>query len=191
MSQNGNDLIRSITIASPVLLAAALSVVLAVSAILNPDEDTFSPTILDYNDTTQNGGDDGGATGLFNLTAVELYEEYREYALDPELSLQIVDAIYKDKIIIVTGELASWGTQGINYIAVLSSDYDEDATLIQDFVRFVFAYPLTQLTLEGLPGRLGSRVTLTGICRGWEDGYVIIEVPSTDDFTTEEPIQMG
>ena len=188
MSQNGNDRIRSVTIASPVLLAAALSVVLAVSAIINPDEDTFSPTILDGNGTTQNGG---GAAGLFNLTAVELYDEYREYALDPELSLQIVDAIYKDKLITVTGELASWGTQGINYIAVLSSDYDEDAVLIQDFVRFVFAYPLTQLTVEGLPDRLGSRVTLTGVCRGWEDGYVIIEVPSSDDFTTEEPVQVG
>ncbi|MEE8204438.1 MAG: hypothetical protein V3T68_00115 [Dehalococcoidales bacterium] len=42
MSQNGNDLMLSIAIASPVLLAAALSVVLAVSAILNPTEDTSS-----------------------------------------------------------------------------------------------------------------------------------------------------
>ncbi len=188
MSQNGNDWIRSVTIASPVLLAAALSVVLAVSAIINPDEDTFSPTILDGNDTTQNGGDDGA--GLFNLTAVELYEEYREHALDPELGLQTIDAIYKDKIITVTGELASWGTEGINYITVLSSDYDEDVVLVQDFVKFIFAYPFTSLTLEGMPNRLGSSVTLTGICRGWEDGYVIIEV-ILDDFTTGGPVTSG
>ena len=161
MSQNNSDWVRSITIASPVLVAALVSLVLAVTTILNPAEATTPAT-------------NGGPGQLQEVTATQLYSEFLA-------NEGVAKAKYAGQQVQVSGALAGWGENGLPYIT-LATDGSGGA-----FVKCILDFDFTDYTIQQLPDLLGQEVTVTGLCQGLSDGYVIIENGTTNDIPKVEP----
>ena len=72
--------------------------------------------------------------------------------------------------------MATWGKEKDSYITLVTDGSGGD------FVKCIFTV-LTSLEKE-VPGLLGDEVTVTGICLGLSEDYVIIEAAFSEDIPT-------
>ena len=184
MPQNTNDWMRSLTITSPVLIAALVSVILAATTILNSVEATSSSTAIPSTEQGQEGQGQFGyeTTDILKVTAQQIYVAYQALEEGRDSSAA---ALYSDKVVQISGVLAGWGEKGGSNVLLVSDN------LGGAFVRCLLQYSFTDEADEELTDLRGEMVTLTGTSLGFEDGYVIIVNCSSNDIQTESPATVG
>jgi hypothetical protein len=178
MASNSKDWMRSITIASPVLLATVISLIFVISSILNPADATAGAINPDQN------GSDGDTPSLdtVSVSAFNLYQEYHDHSLDPN-----ANAFHRftGRQLNVTGVLASWDHSGEPFITMIS---DTDGN---DNIRFVFEYDFTDPEIMDILLNEPNLITVSGISLGYTNGIVILKESSSHDFDINDPTTVG
>jgi hypothetical protein len=175
MPSNSRDWLRSITIASPVLLATVVSLVFVATSIMNPTDTTAGAvnTDLDGSDGTQSGN-------VISTTASDIYMEYFDFAQDQDAA---TFHSYTGRQIKVTGILASWDGSGNPSLTMISDAFGNDN------VRFIFEYEFTDT--EIMNSLLGEPITVTGTSLGFVDGVVTLREAFSHDFDINSPATLG
>ena len=179
MPSNSRDWLRSITIASPVLLATVASLVFVATSIISPVE-AVNPGAGPGDGDGQGQGNGGGQSGdTISITAQELYENYIAFANE-------VDSVsfhpYTGRLLSVSGILASWNNVGEPYIT-LSTDFGGEN------VKFIFDYDFTDV--ETMNELVNSLITVFGTSSGMIDGVVILIDAYSTDFDINDPATVG
>ena len=176
MPSNSRDWLRSITIASPVLLATVVSLVFVATSIMNPVDTTAGAT-----NTDTDGSDDGIQPGdVVSTTASDLYMEYFDFSQDQDAA---TFHRYTGRQIKVTGILASWDNGGEPSLTMISDGFGNDN------VRFIFNYEFTDE--EIMATLLGEPITVTGTSHGFTGGVVILREAFSHDFDINSPATLG
>jgi len=178
MPSNSRDWLRSITIASPVLLATVVSLVFVATSIISPVE-AVNPGASDLGDGQGQDNGDGQSQDVLSITAQDLYENYIHFANE-------VDSVsfhpYTGRQLSVSGILASWDNTG-----------EPSVTLGTDFggenVKFIFNYGFTDV--EAMDELVNSQITVLGTSSGMTDGVVILLDASSHDFDINDPSTVG
>lgn len=176
MPSNSRDWLRSITIASPVLLAMVVSLVFVATSIMNPVDTTAGAV-----NTGTDGSDDGTQPeDVVSTTANDLFLEYLDFSLDQDAA---TFHRYTGRQIKVTGLLASWDNSGEPFLTMVSDTFGNDN------VRFIFSYEFTDP--EAMDILLGEPVTVTGTSHGFIEGVVILREAFSRDFDINSPATLG
>jgi len=174
MPSNSRDWLRSITIASPVLLATVVSLVFVATSIMNPTDTTAGAinTDLDGSDGTQSGN-------VISTTASDIYMEYFDFTQQDSTTFHS----YTGRQIKVTGILASWDGSGSPSLTMISDAFGNDN------VRFIFEYEFTDT--EIMNSLIGEPITVTGTSAGFIDGVVTLLGAFSHDFDINSPATLG
>lgn len=176
MSSNSGDWLRSITIASPVLLAAVVSLVFVATSIMNPTDTAAGATNTD----TDGSGDSTLPGEVITTTAGDLYMDYFDFVQDQDAATL---HNFTGKQLKVTGILANWDNGGEPSLTMISDGFGNEN------VQFIFGYEFTDtLAMDAL---LGEPITVTGICRGLISGVVILRDGFSHDFDINNPATLG
>jgi hypothetical protein len=176
MSSNSRDWFRSITIASPVLLAMVVSLVFVATSIMNPDETTAGAINPGQDDPV----DDSQPGDIISVTAGDLYQEYFDFSQDQDSA---AFHRYTGRQLRVTGILFSWNIAGEPSLTMISDSFGNDK------VRFVFEYEFTDQNI--MNSLIGEPVTVIGVSRGLIGGVVILREASSHDFDINSPAVLG
>ena len=124
-SNSTSNWLKAILITSPILLAAAFSVFLSVSNILNPEE--IEPyEYVEY----------------LNITAIELYHDFKTDPAAAELN-------YQDKYLLVTGVIAGWGfDEKLGHYIRLISDESGNQSVICSWYQAFFVQRMPEFLGE-------------------------------------------
>ncbi len=176
MPSNSRDWLRSITIASPVLLATVVSLVFVATSIMNPIDTTAGAT-----NTDTDGSGDGTLPGdVVSITASDLYMEYFDFSQDQDAA---TFHRYTGRQIKVTGILAGWDNGGEPSLTMITDGFGNDNVL------FIFNYEFTDE--EIMATLLGEPITVTGTSHGFVGGVVILREAFSHDFDINSPATLG
>ncbi len=176
MPSNSKDWLRSITIASPVLLATVVSLIFVATSIMNPVDTTAGA----INPDQDGSGDDIQPGDVVSITASDLYLEYLDFSLDQDAASFHQ---FTGRQLQVTGILASWDNRAEPFLTMISDTFGNDN------VRFVFNYDFTEP--EAMDLLLGEPITVSGISRGLIGGVVILHDAFSHDFDINSPPPPG
>jgi hypothetical protein len=176
MASNSKDWMRSITIASPVLLATVVSLVFVISSIMNPVDTTAGAV----NPDQDGSGDDTLNQDVIALTANALYMEYFDFSQDTDSA---TFHRFTGRQLKVTGILASWESAGEPFLTLITDSFGNDN------VRFIFNYEFTDT--EIMDSLIGEPVTVFGISRGLIGVVVILRDAFSHDFDINSPSTLG
>lgn len=141
-----------------VLVVAVISLVSMGSRVLNVLSENTENTPMPVQTSER--------TQIIELTASQLYAEY-------QADEAAADVLYTGKPIKVMGDLANWGRViDLFYITLATDDVGGDFVRC-DFIDFIFA-PRAWSRDSIMSPLLGSKMTVTSVCLGLFDDYVII-----------------
>lgn len=178
MPSNSRDWLRSITIASPVLLATVVSLVFVTTSIISPVE-AVNPGASNQGDGQGQGNGQGNGQNTLFITAQELYENYTVYVNRGD---NISYYPYNERNLSVSGILTSWNNSGEAYLT-LGTDFGGEK------VKFFFNYDFTDPTI--MDGFVNSPITVFGTFKEMIDGVIILRDAYSHDFDIDDPSTVG
>jgi len=169
MSNGAGVWLKGILVTSPILLAAAASVFLVASSIINPPEPEFVFT------PPQDPAQQAGSTKI-EMTAEDIYLDFLQ---DPEES----NNQYLDKQIKITGTVASWGFDKdlLPVLSLISDSFGNDKIICRWYQFF---------NEEGMIDIIGKEIVLLGTCNGLTDDLLYFNNCSSEVIPTRIPAEL-
>ena len=168
MSNGAGGWLKGIIVTSPILLAAAASVFLVASSIINPPEPEF--VFIPPEDPAQQAG-----STKIEISAEDIYLDFLQ-------NLEESNNQYLGKNIKITGIVASWGLDDdlLPILTVVSDSFGNDNVICKWFQYF---------DEEGMTDIIGKEINLLGICDGLQDGYLFFRNCSSEVVPTSVPVE--
>ena len=168
MSNSAGGWLKGIMVTSPILLAAAASVFLVASSIINPPEPefVFVPPVDPAEQT--------GSTKL-EATAEDIYLDFLQ-------NLEESNNQYLDKNIKITGTIASWGLNSDlqPLLTIISDSFGNDKIVCNWFQNF------DEAVIDDI---IGKEIVFLGICDGITGGLLYFHNCSSDEVPTRTPTE--
>ncbi len=171
MSNGTGGWFKGIMVTSPILLAAAATVFLVASSIINPPDPEFVYTPPEDSDQQT------GPTKI-EISALDIYLDFLQ-------NLEDSNNRYLGNDIRLTGVVATWGLNtDLQPIITMVSDSFGNAKIVCKWFQF---FDADGMVINNIIGR---EIVLLGVCDGLTGGFLYFHNCSSELVPTKVPIEL-